>query len=222
MASITEIKALASTRLGFARTNSFLITLPTFGEESALSGIFESLLPRIPGVTNTPAASPRELNILCKNAEIPGKQILTINRNIAMTNEKVAYGYAVNDLSMTFYVMNDYGTKKYFDTWMSIIADEKNNEVAYHNQYMKDVEIHQLRKPVVSNNLELGPVDIGIEIGGGTVYSVKLIDAFPTSMSGISLSNDLDGLVELTVQFSYKRWETIESPQNFIGATVGL
>jgi len=183
--------------------------------------IVETLLPSIPGL-GASAANPRELNLLCKNAEIPGKQILTVNRNIAMTNEKISYGYAINDLSMTFYVMNDYGTRRYFDSWMDFIVDQRTNEVAYHNNYVREVEIHQLRKPIITKSFDLGPVDIGINIGGGTVYSVKLVDAFPTSMSSIALSNDQDGLVELTIQFSYKRWETIDGPQNFIGASIGL
>ena len=220
MASVNEIKGLASTRLGFARTNNFLVTLPSFVGDS-LGDLVQSLLPSIPGLNASPA-SPRDLNILCKNAEIPGKQILTVNRNIAMTNEKIAYGYAVNDLSMTFYVMNDYGTKTYFDTWMESIANPRTNEVAYHNQYVKEIEIHQLRRPIITKAFDVGPLNINLNVGGGTAYSVKLFEAFPTSMSSIALSNDLDGLVELTVQFSYKRWETIKSPQNFIGASVGL
>ena len=31
MASVDEIKALANTKLGFARNNRFLVTLPSFG-----------------------------------------------------------------------------------------------------------------------------------------------------------------------------------------------
>jgi hypothetical protein len=221
MSSISEIKGIATSRLGFARTNSYIVTLPTFNGGGFLGDVIGSLLPSIPGLTGT-VANPRELNILCKSAEIPGKQILSVNRSIGMTNEKVAYGYAVNDLSMTFYVMNDYGTKNYFDKWMSYIADQDNNEVAYHNEYRKPVEIHQLRRPITQRNFSIGSVDIGLEIGGGTVHSVRLVNAYPTSMSSIALSNDLDGLVELTVQFSYKKWETIDGPQNFIGATIGV
>lgn len=221
MSSVNEIKGLASSRLGFARTNSFLVTVPSLVGNVSLAEAVGSLLPSIPGLNEQPA-SPRDLNILCKSAEIPGKQILTINRNIAMTNEKVAYGYAVNDLSMTFYAMNDYGTKLYFDKWMDFIADQNTNEVRYHSEYRRPIEIHQLRRPIITKSLQAGPIDINLNVGGGTVYSVKLLEAYPTSMSSIALSNDLDGLVELTIQFSYKKWEKVKSPQNFIGVSIGL
>ena len=105
--SIDEIKALANTKLGFARSNRFLVTLPSFGG-GGLFGFF------------TEGANPRELNILCSNATLPSKQILTSERRIGMEFQKVAYGYAVDDVSMTFYLMNDYGVKEYFDTCAAV------------------------------------------------------------------------------------------------------
>ena len=38
------------------------------------------------------------------------------------------------------------------------------------------------------------------------MYSLELIDAFPTTVGGIDLNNDPDGIVELQVQFSYTNW----------------
>ena len=101
--SIEDIKALANTKLGFARSNKFLVTLPTVG-------VGGGLLAGIIGAFNggNGGASPRELNILCSNATMPAKQILTNERRIGMELQKVAYGYAVDDVSMTFYLMNDY------------------------------------------------------------------------------------------------------------------
>ena len=103
--SVDELKALVNTKLGFARPNRFLVTLPSFGG-GGLLGIF------------TDGASPRELNILCSNASLPSKVVLTNDRRIGMEYQKMAYSYAVDDVSMTFYLMNDYGVKEYFDTWM--------------------------------------------------------------------------------------------------------
>ena len=39
-----------------------------------------------------------------------------------------------------------------------------------------------------------------------SVYSVELIDAFPTTVGGVNLNNDPDGLIELAVSFSYTNW----------------
>ena len=115
--SIDEIKALANTKLGFARANRFLVTLPTnFGGGGGLIGGVLGLLNLGGG-----GASGRELNILCSNATLPSKAILTNDRRIGMEFQKVAYGYAVDDVSMTFYLMNDYGVKEYFDAWRNTI-----------------------------------------------------------------------------------------------------
>jgi len=52
-----------------------------------------------------------------------------------------------------------------------------------------------------------------LAFGGGSVYSVQLIDAFPTTVTSIDLNNELDGLVQVTAQFSYTRWKAIDDNQ---------
>ena len=84
---------------------------------------------------------------------MPGKQILTNDRRIGMEFSKVAYGYAVDDVTMTFYALNDYGIKKYLDNWTSTILDEENQTVAYKNEYQRDIRIHQLRKPIINKKI---------------------------------------------------------------------
>ena len=213
--SIEDIKALANTKLGFARTNKFLVTLPTVG-------VGGGLLAGIIGAFNggNGGASPRELNILCSNATMPAKQILTNERRIGMELQKVAYGYAVDDVSMTFYLMNDYGVKDYFDSWRSTILDETGQASNYKNEYAKTVTIHQLRQPLKGFSRQLGPIRFNAGIGGGSVYSVDLIEAFPIASSAIELSNDLDGLVQLNVTFAYTNWRRARGVQNFINADI--
>ena len=135
MASIDDLKSLASVKLGFARPNNFLITLP------ARHGV-----------------DGRELNILCSNTSLPGKQVLTTERRIGMEMQKIAYGYAVDDVSMTFYLMNDYGVKKYFDNWRSKVINENTFDAQYKNEYVDDITIHQLRKPLVGFSKQLSNV----------------------------------------------------------------
>lgn len=198
MATIDELKSIASTKLGFARSNSFLVTLPSRW-----------------------GADGREMNVLCTNTSLPGKQILTTERRIGMELQKMPYGYAIDDVSMTFYLMNDYGVKKYFDNWRRAIITD-NFDLRYKEEYVNDVVIHQLRKPMIGFSKSIGPFRAGIGVGGGTVYSCKLIDAFPTTLQAVELSNELDGLVQFTVQLSYTNWEVDASPQNFITGSFNL
>ena len=205
--SVDELKALANTKLGFARNNRFLVTLPSFGG-GGLFGFF------------TEGASPRELNILCSNATLPAKQILTSERRIGMEFQKIAYGYAVDDVSMTFYLMNDYGVKEYFDSWRKVIVDEDAMTSGYKNEYARTVTIHQLRQPLAGFSKQVGPIRFSGGIGGGTVYSVDLLEAFPIASSAVELSNDLDGLVQFSVTFAYTNWRRSSRTQGFINMDI--
>ena len=208
MASVDTLKSLASSKLGFARTSNFLVELPTIGTNNLLSRIA--------------TMGGNELNILCSNATLPGKQILTHDRRIGLEFQKVAYGYAVDDISMTFYALNDYGIRKYLDRWMSTMLNEEDHLVGYKSDYQRDIRIHQLRKPIINKNIDAGPASINIGLGGGTVYSVLLLNAFPTTVNSIDLNNELDGLVQVTAQFSYTRWKAIDDPQGFISVSGGF
>ena len=213
--SIEDIKALVNTKLGFARPNKFLVTLPTVGVGG---GLLNGIIGAFSGMGG--GASPRELNILCSNATMPAKQILTNDRRIGMEFQKVAYGYAVDDVSMTFYLMNDYGIKDYFDSWRSTILDEFGQASNYKNEYAKTVTIHQLRQPLKGFSKQVGPIRFNAGLGGGSVYSVDLLEAFPIASSAIELNNELDGLVQLTVTFAYTNWRRASGGQNFINMDI--
>ena len=132
----------------------------------------------------------------------------------------MAYGYAVDDVTMTFYLMNDYGIKDYFDSWRSTIIDENGMSSNYKNEYAKTVSIHQLRQPLKGFSKQIGPIRFNAGLGGGSVYSVDLIEAFPIASSAIELNNDLDGLVQLNVTFAYTSWKRARGVQNFINADI--
>ena len=216
--SIEDIKALANTKLGFARNNKFLVTLPSVGVGG---GLLAGIVGAFGGVGG--GASPRELNILCSNVTMPAKQILTNERRIGMELQKVAYGYAVDDISMTFYLMNDYGVKEYFDAWRNTaIPEEGGNAFTsnYKSTYAKSITVHQLRQPLKGFSRQVGPIRFGLGIGGGSVYSVELLEAFPVATSAIELNNELDGLVQLTVTFAYTNWRRASNTQGFINMDI--
>ena len=238
MTTINELKGMASSKLGFARTNNFLVELPSLQNSGAGGGGLlgslvdnvTSFIPSVPGLTPDRMPNTRELNTLCKGASLPGKQILTTDRRIGMTNEKIAYGYAVTDLNLTFNMLNDYSVKNYFDEWMSQILDDgygpsgqKTAQVVkYKDEYAKSIKIHQLRKPQVGFSANLGPITANVGLGGGSVYTVELFEAFPTTINEITFSNDLDGLVEISVSLTFTNWKRVKASQNFIDVGIGF
>lgn len=209
MAGIEELKSKLISKGGMAMSNQFLVELPTLrysGEGKAVKGM-----------------DARTLNVLCKEVNLPGKQVMSLDHTIGLFQEKIANGFAVEDVTMTFYVPNDYGPKKYFDAWRTAIVGEgKNGIVGYKNDYTHDIVIRQLKKPVARFGFDLGPLDINLDVLGKSIYSVKLLDAFPTSLNAIQLSSDQDQIVEFSVQFSYTNWEVVKNENDGLVPSIGL
>lgn len=193
MDTIDQFKSLISAKGGVARANVFRVRLPS-----------------LPGV-----ASSRDISLLCKDVQLPGRQILTNERRIGLQFEKVAYGYAIQDINMTFHVMNDYGIKRYFETWQDLAVNQTSLEVGYYNDYTFQIVIDQLKKGVTlptysfGNFLDLFTPRTVTVANDQIIYSCQLANAFPTTMNAIQLNNDQDGIVELNVQLSYKNWKQI-------------
>ena len=109
MLGVDDFKSLVTAKGGIARSNLFVVELP---------GI-------------APYATMRDLNLLCKDVTLPGRQITTRERFIGLTTRKMAYGYLVDDISMTFHVLNDYGVKEYFEAWQNVAVDQNTYEIGY-------------------------------------------------------------------------------------------
>ena len=198
MAGIEDLKSRLISKNGMAMANQFSVELPT---------IVGSKNIRLKGL------DARTANILCKSVTMPGKQIVTLDKQIGLYNTKVVSGFAVDDVTMTFFVLNDYGIKRYFDSWRSLMISEKGGTkgtVSYKKDYVSDISIHQLKKPVFRTGFDVGPLSVDLDLLGRSIYSVKLIDAFPTTINSIELSNEADGLVEMSAQFSFTNWEVIQ------------
>lgn len=200
--SIDKLKGQLSAKGGLARPNNFMVQLPSLG-----------------GVDT------ETMNVLCRTATMPGKQILTHDKRIGMEFQKVAYGYAVDDVTMTFLMLNDYSVRRYFDTWREMILDEELKTAAYKKDYAKRVVIHQMANSIpalkLGAQINLGPITAAAGIGRGfplggniditqSVYAVELQDAFPTSIGEISFNNDADGLIEMSVAMSYTNWKVAD------------
>lgn len=131
------------------------------------------------------------INTLCRATNIPGRQITTNDRTIGMMTQKMPFGFLSEDVNMTFMLTHDYSLRKYFEAWQKAVIGFDTYEVAFKNEYAKDVIIQQLNHGDDS-----------------VVYACKLIKAFPTTMNAIELADtNQNTLVELSVQLSYTVWE---------------
>ena len=185
--NIDQLKGVASKGRGFASANQFLVELPPVGGYD----------------TN-------DLNILCTNVNLPGRQIMTQERLIGLKARKMPTGFASDDINLTFHVMNDYSIRKYFEAWQNKVINQDTFEIGYANNFTEQVRIKQLRKGMAFDfpidkifGLNL---DLDIRTQESVVYTCILKDAFPTTMNTIEFSDEQDGLVKLNVQLSYTNW----------------
>ena len=52
-------------------------------------------------------------------------------------------------------------------------------------------------------------IDLDVNFSANTNYSIVLEDAYPSQIAAQSLSNDLDGLLEVVVTLSYRTWRRV-------------
>ena len=186
--NIDQLKGVASKGRGFASANQFLVELPS------LDGQYDT----------------KDLNILCTNVNLPGRQIMTQERLIGIKARKMPNGFASDDINLTFHVMNDYNIRRYFETWQNKVINQDTFEIGYANTFTEQVRIKQLKKGMafdfpIDKIFGLN-IDLDIRTRASIVYECTLKDAFPTTMTAIDFNNEQDGLVRLAVQLSYTNW----------------
>lgn len=173
--SIEQLKGEIGKGGGIAKANLYRVILPIIPE------IYINL-------TGIALPTSRTLNILCKNAQLPGRQLLTTERTIGTVAQKVAYGFANDDVNLTFMGLNNYVARKYFEDWQHYALNQNSYEVKYKTQYAKTVTIQQL------------------DMRDNVVYSVNLEKAFPTQILNVDFANDATTPIDVSVTLSYSRW----------------
>ena len=171
MLNVNEFKSKIIERGGILDVNRFKVILPRI-EGSNLNGL--------------------DLNLFCISVDMPGRQITSQPRRIGIKEEKMADGFAVDDVNMSFYMPADGSVKKYFETWASKAVQNFRGEIGYKVDYEKDVSIQQLKRD-------------------GTIsHEVLLREAFPTSLQPIELSSETTNqLSRFSVQLSYTDFTVI-------------
>jgi len=170
------------------------------------SSIVNNLFGNDSNPTSDPAIT-RYLGMQCEQAELPGTSLITADAKIYGPIYKVPYQKQYNDMNMTFVCTNDFYEKKLFDKWIECIMPPDTNNLRFpkgnSTRYLTDITVIQFDEFIKQ------------------IYAVKLIDAFPVSVSSMPLSWSDDGVHRLTVSFAYQRFETIYEGKYDIGQAIG-
>ena len=173
--SIDDIKVEIEKGKGFARSNLFRVIFP----------IIPSININIDGLSIT---HPQNMNVLCKTCTLPGRLLSTTERPIGVLTQKNVYGFVDEDVVFTFLELNNWGIRKYFESWQNYILDEDTHEVRYKKQYARQITLQSL-------NLD-----------HEVINSYVLEDAYPVHLQTIAMSNDNINPIEVGVSVTYTKW----------------
>lgn len=186
--SIDKLTSTIGKRGGVAKQNRFqVIFTPPQGSLLSGDGIVGALISG--GGLKSMINDPRDISMLCENVTIPGRQITTLDYTAEKQAVKIPYSFINEDVTCTFLLTNDYYIKTMFDNWMEQVFDDKKFTARFKKDFTSDVVIQQLN----SKNVP--------------VYGVRLENAFPTTVAGITLDNNSESAVQkMTVTFSYDNY----------------
>ena len=191
-----RLRSLIQETGGLAAPNRFAVELPDVSGMISPNALSERLV----------KVSAEDRNLICTSAQLPGKQLNVMSREVGIGTKSVANGQVFTAINLSFYLTNRYDIRKYFQYWMNCVVsqDEKDAMFAgYYRNYVKDVTVHQLKRKSDSfDNDKNGKSQ--------AAYSVTLIDAFPTQMELIQLNNQAQSAaMEMTVSLAYKTYKII-------------
>ena len=131
------------------------------------------------------------LSLLCNQAQMPGRLLSTNEYTTHGPIRKVPYSSIYDDLVFGFYCTEGMDVKRLFQDWMSYIQDNSStNEFSYFDDYTTDIIIEQLNA------------------NGDTIYSCKLIDAYPTMVAPLDLNwSSQNAFHNLQVTIAYRYWQ---------------
>ena len=186
MSSIDKLKSTISARGGLAKANRFQVFF-TPPQGSLLGGGLSGLLSG--GGLKSLINDPRDISLLCESVTLPGRQITTADYTADRQALKIPYSFINEDVTCSFLLTNDYYMKTLFDGWIEQVFDTESYRAKFKQDFTSDVIIQQLN----SENIP--------------VYGVKLENAFPTTITGITLDNNSESADQkLSVTFSYDNY----------------
>jgi hypothetical protein len=145
---------------------------------------------------------PRDISILCKTVNIPGRTLSTYEHDHDRQQNKYPYTFIDEDVTMTFHLTNDYYMRNMLEQWQSGIFDTESYVTGFKNDYSVDVIIQQLNQKNIP------------------VYGVRLEKAYPVSYESVNLDNSSENAVaEMSVTFAYDKFVP-EGPLSSTGSAI--
>ena len=141
-------------------------------------------------------AEQREVSLRCETVSIPGRNLNTLtDSNIYGPTREVVDGvmYA-EDITMTFTASSGLKERVFFEKWQEMAFDLTTWNLKYYKDYVTPIEIYLLDRQDKRK------------------YGIKLIEAFPKTISGTELGQASNNeIIKTSVSFSFRYWETMDA-----------
>ena len=159
---------------GLAKTNRYRVTIAT------------------PIVMTSLMNSGRLITLFCESTSLPGQVISTTEQRIDGETREFYYKRLYSNVSMSFYIDNNFEIKRFFDVWTNSILNTQNKVVSYYKDYIS---------PTIT--IDVLPIESDI-----ATYSMTLYEAYPNNIYPIKLSADSRDVAMIGVNFTYKYYIT--------------
>lgn len=132
------------------------------------------------------------LSLVCEATELPEVGINPIEFINYGFVQRIPFHLTFAPIALTFICTGKMKEKIFFDTWVNNMIPFNNGLIYYpdDNNYKTSIKIIQYN------------------LTGKPIYTVDLQEAFPLNVSSLPLSWSNDQIHRLTVNFSYKRWNS--------------
>ena len=140
----------------------------------------------------------RNMRFRCHHADIPSKQIATMNRGGFMgPNRQMPQGSTFAPIQLDFVETPRFNIRAFFDAWSELCEGYHNN---YINEYYDDIIMPEINIVMFSRD--------GKKIARWTLY-----DAWPSSITHSSVSWDAtNSTITVGAEILYHRWESFWYP----------
>lgn len=128
----------------------------------------------------------RLLSLYCDQAPLPGISFGSQPVRAFGENREVAYERNFEQITLTFYVDRNLEVVSFFESWASLIVNPNTRTMGYYNNY-------------------IAPINIFVQdVSEKNVYCVTLYEAYPKTISPVTLDYGSKDVMKLQVSFAYK------------------
>lgn len=175
---------------GLAKTNRYRVTIAT------------------PALMTKFMNSGRLITLFCESTSLPGQVVATTEQRIMGETREFPYIKQYDNITLSFYIDNNFEVKGFFDNWLNSISNTQNKITSYYKDYIAPTIL-----------IEVLPMDSEV-----STYSITLHEAYPKAISNIALSASSRDVAKVTISMNYKYHTVVEYTDRYsmpVGETTG-